>query len=133
MRKFRTRECVVRNSHKGGCCAKISHQIMCCAKFAQGTIHPCKCEIGFFQMAITSLFQIQIENCLKHWTPDFLSFKMTYGMHNLSSRKFSKNVSNSSKMGAAATFPLSFAQSSSNGYNFFVSTPNRAPFEAMDS
>ena len=85
------------------------------------------------QMAITSSFQIQITERLKHWTPDFLSFKMTYGMHNLSSRKFSKNVSNSSKMGAAATFPFSFAQSSSNGHNFFVSTSNRAPFEDMDS
>ena len=34
---------------------------------------------------------------------------------------------------SAAKFPLSFARSSSNGHNFFVSTPNRAPFEALDS
>ena len=52
-------------------------------------------------------------------------------MHNLSSRKCSKNVSNSSKMGA--TFSFSFAQSSSNGQNFFVSTPNRPPFKDLDS
>ena len=34
---------------------------------------------------------------------------------------------------SAAKFPLSFAHSSSNGYNFFISPPNRVPFEALDS
>ena len=48
--------------------------------------------------AITSFFQIQIMHRLKNWIPDFPSFKMIYGMHNLSSRKHSKNVSNSSKI-----------------------------------
>ena len=28
VRKFRTRECVVRISHKGMCCAKISHKAL---------------------------------------------------------------------------------------------------------
>ena len=91
VRKFRTRGCVVR---------------VLCENFAQGTIHPPKCKIGFFQMAITSSFQIQIAHRLKQWTPDFLSFKTTYGMHNLSSRKCSKNVSNSSKMGCGCNIPF---------------------------
>ncbi|WKA10556.1 hypothetical protein VitviT2T_028121 [Vitis vinifera] len=51
------------------------------------------------QMTITSSFQIQIAHHLKHWTPEFLIFKTTYGMHNLSSSKCFKNVSNSSEMG----------------------------------
>ena len=34
---------------------------------------------------------------------------------------------------SAAKFPLSFARSSSNGHNFFGSTPNHIPFEALDS
>ena len=83
----------LKNSHKGGVVRVL------CENFAQGTIHPPKWEIGFFQMAITSSFQIQITYRLKHWTLDFLSFKTTYGMYNLSSRKSFKNVSNSSKMG----------------------------------
>ena len=44
------------------------------------------------QTAITSSFQIQIAHRLKKWTPDFLSFKKKYGMHNLSSIKYSKNL-----------------------------------------
>ena len=51
------------------------------------------------QMVITSSFQLQIMYHLNHWTPDFSRFKTTYGMHNLSSKKCSKNVSNSCKMG----------------------------------
>ena len=62
-----------------------------CANFAQGTIHSCKCEIGFFQMAITSSFQIQIEHRLKLWTPDFPSFETTYGMHEMDFGKCSKS------------------------------------------
>ena len=114
----------LKNSHKGRVVRNFAQGDVLCENFAQGTIHPPKCEIGFFKMAITSSFQIQIAHCLKHWTSDFLRFKTTYGMHNFSSRKCSKNVSNSSKMGAVATFPFNFAQSSSNGHNFFVSTPN---------
>ena len=34
---------------------------------------------------------------------------------------------------SAVKFPLNFAHSSSNGHNFFVSTPNQTPFEALDS
>ena len=48
--------------------------------------------------AIPSSFQIQIMHRLKLWIPDFLSFKFIYGMHNLSSRKCFKNVSNSSEI-----------------------------------
>ena len=44
------------------------------------------------QTTITSSFQLQIVHCLKHWTPDFLRFKTKYGMHNLSSIKYSKNL-----------------------------------------
>ena len=52
---------------------------------------PC-CEIKKFslwlcavrlQMAITSSFQLQIEYCLKLWTPDFPRFETTYGMHEM--------------------------------------------------
>ena len=86
------------------------------------------------QTAITSSFQIQITHRLKHWTPDFLSFETEYGMHNLSSIKCFKNVSNSSEMGVRLRhFSSLFAQSSSNGHNFFVSTPICTPFEALDS
>ena len=56
------------------------------------------------QMAITSSFQIQIMHRLKHWIPNFSSFKMIYGMYNLSSSKYFKNVSKSSKI-----FALEFA------------------------
>ena len=83
-----------------------SEQRVLCENFAQGTIHPPKCKIGFFQVVITSSFQIQIAHRLKHWTPDFLSFKKRYGRHNLSSRKCSKNVSNSSKMGCGCNIPV---------------------------
>ena len=34
---------------------------------------------------------------------------------------------------SAAKFLLNFARSSSNDHNFFISNPNRVPFEAMDS
>ena len=34
---------------------------------------------------------------------------------------------------STAKFPLNFARSSSNDHNFFVSTPNCTPFEALDS
>ena len=57
------------------------------------------------QMAITSSFQIQIMHCLKLWISDFLSFKTTYHVHNLSSMKCFKIVSNSSEI-----FALEFAR-----------------------
>ena len=101
VRKFRTRGCVVRKFRTREGVVRVL-----CENFAQGTIHPSKCKIGFFQMAITSSFQIQIAHRLKHWTPDFLIFKKRYGMHNLSSRKCSKNVSNSSKMRCGCNIPV---------------------------
>ena len=55
------------------------------------------------QTAITSSFQIQITQRLKRWIPDFPRFKMKYHMHNLSSRKCFKNVSNRSKIFAPWT------------------------------
>ena len=57
--------------------------------------------------AITSSFQIQIMYHLKHWIPDFPSFKMIYGMHNLSSRKYFKNVSNSSEIWCGCNISIS--------------------------
>ena len=65
----------------------------------------CNCEIpalalrACLQTDITSSFQLQIEHRLKHWTRDFPRFEMKYGIHNLSSRKCSKNVSNNCEMG----------------------------------
>ena len=53
---------------------------------------------SFLAMIITFSFQLQIVHRLKHWTPDFPRFEMTYGMHNLSFIKSFKNVSKSSKM-----------------------------------
>nr|CAN71991.1 hypothetical protein VITISV_012314 [Vitis vinifera] len=47
------------------------------------------------QTAITSSFQLQIAYHLKNWTLDFPIFETRYSMHNLSSRKCFKNVSNS--------------------------------------
>nr|CAN64158.1 hypothetical protein VITISV_015782 [Vitis vinifera] len=84
------------------------------------------------QTTITSSFHLRITYHLKRWTPNFPSFETRYGMYNLSSRKYFKNVSNSSKM-EVRHFRSWFAQSFSNGHNFSVSNPNRAPFEAMDS
>ena len=61
------------------------------------------CEMGFglwnfrstlcscLQMAITSSFQLQFVHHLKRLTPDFLSFEMTYNIHNLSSSNCSKS------------------------------------------
>ena len=84
------------------------------------------------QKTITSSFHLQIAYRLKRWTPDFPSFERRYSMYNLSSRKCSKIVSNNSKM-EVRHFRSWFVQSSSNGHNFFVLTPTRAPFEALDS
>ena len=62
------------------------------------------CEMGFglrnfrtawrscLQTAITSSFQLQFVHHLKRWTPDFPSFKTTYSMHEMESRKYSKYV-----------------------------------------
>ena len=62
------------------------------------------CEMGFglrnfriawrscLQTAITSSFQLQFVHHLKRWTPDFPSFKTTYSMHEMDSRKYSKYV-----------------------------------------
>ena len=47
---------------------------------------------GCLQMAITSLFQLQFAHCLKRWTADFPSFKTTYSMDEMDSRKCSKYV-----------------------------------------
>ena len=48
----------------------------------------CSC----LQIVITSSFQLQLMSCLKHWTPNFLSFEMTYGMHEMDFKKYSKCV-----------------------------------------
>nr|CAN71936.1 hypothetical protein VITISV_016910 [Vitis vinifera] len=73
----------------------------------------CGCNISahgvraHLQTAITSSFQLQIDHRLKLWTPDFPIFETAYGMHNLSSKKCSKNVSNSCQNGGASdTFPF---------------------------
>ena len=58
------------------------------------------------QMTITFSFQLQIVYRLKIWTHDFPSFETRYIMHNLSSRKCSKNVSNSSKMGCGCNISV---------------------------
>ena len=39
------------NFAQGEGVVRISHKWIGSANFAQCTIHPCKCEIGFFQMA----------------------------------------------------------------------------------
>ena len=43
-------------------------------------------------MAITPSFQLRIIHRLKHWIIDFLSFEMTYSIHKLDSKKYSKSV-----------------------------------------
>ena len=48
-------------------------------------------KLDFFQMAITSSFQIQIEHRLKLWTPDFPSFETTCGIHEMDFGKCSKS------------------------------------------
>ena len=42
-------------------------------------------------MVVTPSFQLRIAHRLKHWIADFPSFKTTYSMHKLSSRKSSKS------------------------------------------
>ena len=73
---------------------------------AKGGFHSSfrSCEMGFglwnfrttwcscLQMAITSSFQLQFVHRLKCWTPDFLSLKMRYSMHEMDPRKYSKCV-----------------------------------------
>ena len=44
-----------------------------------------------FPMALTPSFQLRITHRLKRWIADFPSFKTTYSMHKLSSRKCSKS------------------------------------------
>ena len=48
----------------------------------------CSC----LQTAITSSFQLQFVHHLKRWTPNFPSFKTTYSMHKMNSRKYSKCI-----------------------------------------
>ena len=43
---------------------------------------------GCFPMAIISSFQLRFAHRLKHWTPDFPSFKTIYCMYKMDSRKF---------------------------------------------
>nr|CAN82047.1 hypothetical protein VITISV_016302 [Vitis vinifera] len=82
------------------------------------------------QTTITSSFHLQIAYRLKRWTPDFPRFETRYRMHNLSSKKCFKNVSNSSEI-EVRHFRSWFAQSSSNGHNFSVSNPNQ-PFRSCE-
>ena len=44
------------------------------------------------QMAITSSFQLWFAHYLKHWSPDFPSFKIIYSMYTMNSIKCSKFV-----------------------------------------
>ena len=44
------------------------------------------------QTTITSSFQLQFVYRFKCWTPNFSSFKKTYSMHKMNSRKYSKCV-----------------------------------------
>ena len=95
----------------------------------------CGCDISAYclhsclQTALTSSFQLQFVYCLKFWTPDFPSFETRYSMHNLSSRKCSKMCPTEVRL---QHFRSWCAGSSSNGHNFFVSTPNCVPFKALD-
>ena len=82
MRKFRIRGDVMR-------------------KFRRSTIHPCKCEIGFFQMVITSSFQLQVKDRLKLWTPDFPIFETRYSTHEINFGKWSKCAQKFPKWGGA--------------------------------
>ena len=100
----------------------------------------CGCNIsahglrGYFQMPITSLFQLQIVYRLKRWTLDFSKFETKYGMHEMDFRKYFKMCPTVSTWGVRLRhFRSWFARSSSNGHNFFVSTPIRTPFETLDS
>nr|CAN74812.1 hypothetical protein VITISV_015189 [Vitis vinifera] len=77
-----------------GCFAAVKHH----AKWGFGCEIPAQLCAVHLQTAITFSFQLQIKHRLKLWTPDFPSFEKRYIMHNLSSRKCFKNVSNSSKM-----------------------------------
>nr|CAN83803.1 hypothetical protein VITISV_040701 [Vitis vinifera] len=47
---------------------------------------------GCLQMAITSLFQLELSYRLKRWTPDFSSFEKRYSIHEMDSRKYLKCV-----------------------------------------
>ena len=46
----------------------------------------------WFPMATTSSFQLRFVYCLKRWILDFPSFKTTYSMHEMDSKKCSKCV-----------------------------------------
>ena len=43
-------------------------------------------------MALTSSFQLRFTNHLKRWISNFSSFKKTYSMHEMDSKKYSKSV-----------------------------------------
>ena len=58
-------------SHQGMSMQKFSHQEMS-MRNSSSALRSC------LQMAITSLFQLQIAHRLKRWTPDFPSFKLIY-------------------------------------------------------
>ena len=47
---------------------------------------------SYFQMVITSLFQLQFAHCLKCWTLDFLSLKIINSIPKLNFKKYSKFV-----------------------------------------
>ena len=62
------------------------------AKFHKGLRNDPLAWCSCLQMAITSSFQLWFAHCLKHWTPDFLTFEMIYSMYAMDSRKCSKFV-----------------------------------------
>ena len=53
---------------------------------------------SFLVMTINFPFQLRFEHRLKRWVSNFPSFETVYSMYKMDSRKFSKNVSNSSKI-----------------------------------
>ena len=102
IRDFWLKQGKLKNSHKGGVVRVL------CENFAQGTIHPPKCKIGFFQTAITSSFQIQIAHRLNLWTLDFPRFETRYSTHEMNFGKWLKCSQQLPKWGGTNCSVLAF-------------------------
>ena len=63
-------------------------------------------------MAVTSLFQLRIAHCSKHWIVDFLRFKMIYSMQKMDFGKCSKSANKDCSccpLFSSLCFPLCFS------------------------
>ena len=124
-----------------GLCWHFSHFPWLCKVFLQTFLHFASqfCNLKTILMLggdFAAISKLKNDFAAQNWfRSPFHSFEMrgTVLQMALMCQKVVSHLRNTLPNGvSAAKFPLSFARSSSNGHNFFVSTPNRVLFEALD-